>query len=144
MSATNATETALLALIFNATTWNGFAENDTTSPNTQYYISLHTSNPGEGGSQNTGETAYTGYARIAVARTSGGWTVSGDTATNVADIEFGLCTASPGSDLTYVGIGTDVSGAGTLLFSDPLTSSVIMQIGATPIFSAGELDVTCS
>lgn len=144
MSATNATETALLALIFNATTWNGFAENDTSSPNTQYYISLHTANPGEAGSQNTSEAAYTGYARIAVARSGAGWTVSGDTATNAADIEFGLCTASPGSDLTYVGIGTDASGAGTLLFSDALTNSVMMQVGSTPIFSAGELDVTCN
>ena len=144
MSATNATETALLALIFNATTFTGIAENDSGTPYTQFYISLHTSDPGEAGSQNTGETAYTGYARIAVIRDGTGWTVSGDTATNAADIEFGLCTASPGSALTHVGIGSDVSGAGTLLLSAALSSSVTMQVGTTPIFSAGELDITCS
>ena len=144
MSATNATETALLALIFNATTFTGIAEDDSGTPYTQFYISLHTADPGEAGSQNTSETAYTGYARIAVIRDNTGWTVSGDTATNAADIEFGLCTASPGSSLTHVGIGTDVSGAGTLLLSASLSSSVVMQVGTTPIFSAGELDITCS
>lgn len=144
MSATNATEDAILSLIFTATTWDGFAENDTTSPNTQFYISLHTADPGEAGSQNTSETAYTGYARIAVARTTDGWTISSGTATNDADIEFGQCTASPGSNLTYVGIGTDASGAGTLLLSAALTNSITMQVGATPLFSAGELDITCS
>ena len=144
MSATNATETALLALIFNATTFTGIAEDDSGTPYTQFYISLHTADPGEAGSQNTSETAYTGYARIAVIRDNTGWTVSGDTATNAADIEFGLCTASPGGALTHVGIGTEVSGAGVLLLSASLSSSVIMQVGTTPIFSAGELDITCS
>jgi hypothetical protein len=144
MSATNATEDAILSLIFTATTWNGFAENDTTSPNTQFYISLHTADPGEAGSQTTSETAYTGYARVAVARTTGGWTVSSGVVSNDAEIAFGICTASPGSNLTHVGIGTDASGAGTLLFSDALSSSVIMQVGTTPIFSAGELEISCS
>lgn len=144
MSATNAVETAVLQLIFNATTWEGVAENDSTSPYTQYYISLHTADPGEAGSQNTSETTYTGYARIAVTRDGTGWTVSGDTATNTADVEFGLCSASPGNPLTHVGLGTDVSGAGTLLISNALTNSVIMQVGTTPIFSIGELDFTCS
>lgn len=144
MSATNATEDAILSAIFTATTWNGFLENDTTSPNTQFYISLHTANPGEAGSQNTSEAAYTGYARVAVARTTGGWTVTSGACTNDADVEFGQCTASPGSDLTYFGIGTDASGAGTLLFYDPLDSSIEMQVGATPIFSPGELTITCN
>jgi hypothetical protein len=130
MSATNAVEDAILSLIFTATTWNGFAENDTSSPNTSFYISLH--------------TAYTGCARIEVARTTGGWTVSSGTVTNDAEIAFPICSAAPGSNLTHVGIGTDASGAGTLLFSDALSSSVIMQVGTTPIFSVGELDLSCN
>jgi hypothetical protein len=144
MSATNAVETSLLALIFNATTFEGIAQNDGSSPYTEFYISLHTADPGEAGSQNTSETAYTGYARISLVRTNVGWTVSGDNATNASDIEFGLCTAAPGSSLTHVGLGTEVSGAGVLLLTASLTSSVIMQVGTTPIFSAGELDFTCS
>lgn len=143
MSATNAFETAVLALYFNATTHDGFAENDSTSPWTAYYVSLHTADPGEAGSQNTSETAYIGYARISVNRNSGGFTVSGNNVSNAVEIAFGQCSASPGSNLTYFGIGTDVSGAGTLLFSGALTDPITMQVGTTPIFSIGELDVNC-
>lgn len=143
MSATNAVETAILELIFKATTWNGFAENDTTSPNTSYYVSLHTANPGEAGDQTTSETAYTGYARIAITRDGTGWTVSGNAATNAAQVTFGLCTASPGSNISYVGLGTLVSGAGSLLLSNPLDNAIAMQVGTVPIFSIGELEFTC-
>jgi hypothetical protein len=144
MSATNAVEDALLSLIFTATTWDGFAENDTSSPKTAYYISLHTSDPGEAGSQTAGETAYTGYARVSVDRDTDAWTVSSGSCTNDAEIAFPICTASPGSAITHVGIGTDSSGAGTLLFSFALDSSVTMQVGTTPLFSAGELEIQCS
>lgn len=144
MSATNSLETGLLALLFNGDALADLAQNDGSSPQTEYYISLHTASPGEGGSQNTSETAYTGYSRVAVDRDSGGWSVSGDTATNVAAIEFGQCSAAPGSDITHVGIGKSSSGAGTLLFYEALTSSIIMQVGATPLFSAGELDISCN
>lgn len=144
MSATNAFETDLLELIFNGTAITSLADNAASSPYTSYYISLHTADPGEAGSQNTSETGYTGYARIAVTRDTDGWTVSGDTATNAAEISFGQCSASPGSNLTHVGIGTSSSGTGTLLLSAALSSSITMQVGTTPIFSAGELDITCS
>ena len=52
------------------------------------YVSLHTADPDEGGDQTTSETAYTTYARVAVARTAGGWTVSGNTVSNAA-LEIG-------------------------------------------------------
>lgn len=143
MSATNAVETAILELIFKATTWNGFAENDTTSPNTTYYISLHTASPADTGDQTTSEAAYTGYARIAVTRDGTGWTVSGNAATNAAEIAFGQCTASPGGAITHVGLGTAVSGAGSLILYNPLDNPVTMQVGTVPIFSTGELEFTC-
>lgn len=144
MSATNTLEDAILSLLFTATTFDGFAENDSSSPVENLYISLHTADPGEAGSQNTSETAYTGYERQAVARTTSGWTVSSGVCTNDAEIAFPLCSASPGSNITHVGIGTASTGAGTLLISDALSSSITMQVGTTPIFSAGELDITCS
>lgn len=143
MSATNAVETAILQLIFNATTWASMAQNASSSPYTTYYISLHTADPGETGNQSTSETAYTGYARIAVTRDSGGWTISGNAATNFADITFGQCTASPGSAITHVGLGASLTSTGTLLLSNALTSSVTMQVGTVPIFSAGQLSFTC-
>ena len=48
------------------------------------YVSLHTADPGEAGDQTTSETAYTNYARVAVARTTGGWTVTNNAVANAA------------------------------------------------------------
>ena len=39
------------------------------------YVSLHTADPA-GGNQTTSEATYTGYARVAVARTAVAWTVA--------------------------------------------------------------------
>lgn len=142
MSATNSFENQIAALIFNGTAIPNLADNAGTSPATAYYLSLHTADPGEGGSQNTSETAYTGYARVAVARNSGGFTVSGNSATNTALIGFGQVTASPGSDVTHVGLGLGSTGAGTLLGSFALDNPIVMSVGATPIFPIGNYENT--
>lgn len=118
-SFTNGTESALLSLIFNATAWTSIADNTATSPATNLFISLHNADPGEAGSQTTNETAYTNYARVSVARTSGGFTVSGtDPAqvVNAATITFPTCGVT-GDIITHWGIGLASSGAGTLLAS---------------------------
>lgn len=143
MSATNSMESAILSLIFTATTWNNIAENDSSSPATSFYISLHTASPGEAGDQTSNETAYTGYARIAVTRDASGWTVSGNSVTNDAEIAFGQCSASPGSNITYVGLGLSSTGTGTLLLFNELDASIPMTVGTVPIFSATELEFTC-
>lgn len=142
MSAANGLENGILSLIFTATDYGTIADNDASAPATNLYISLHTSDPGESGDQTTGETAYTGYSRVAVARSTSGWTVTNGTVTNDADITFGQCTASPGSAISHVGIGLSTSGTGTLLMSYALDSSITMQVGTTPLFSAGQLDVS--
>ncbi len=144
MSATNSFETALLALIFNGTTIANLAINATSSPATIIYVSLHTADPGDAGAQNTAEAAYTGYARAAVNRNSGGWAISGDEATNVADIIFGQATGGVIADITHVGVGLASSGAGTLLISLALNNTVVMAVGSTPEFGAEELIFTCA
>ena len=126
----------ILALIFNATTWNEIAENDTSSPATNLYLSLHTADPGVGGSQTTN------YARIAVARTTGGWDApSGGATANAALAQFAQCGAS-GATLTHVAIGTASSGTGLVLYAGALTSSLAVANGIQPQFAAGALDVT--
>ena len=100
MSKGNTFEPDLLALIFNATAIANIADNAATSPLTNLYVSLHTADPGEAGSQTTSETAYTGYARVAVARTSGGWTVASGSVSPNANIASGRGTASPGAAIT--------------------------------------------
>ncbi len=121
-SFTNATLTSFLKLLFDATNWANVADNTVTSPATNLYVSLHNADPGETGSQTTSETAYTNYTRTAVARTTGGWTVSGsnpEQVTNAATISFPQCGAT-GDTLTYWGLGLSSTGAGTLLASGPI------------------------
>lgn len=142
MPKSTATCNSLLALIFNATTWNLIAENDSTSPATNLYVSLHTADPGVGNDQTTNETSYTNYARVAVARTTSGWDVPASAATaNAALIQFAQCGAS-GATLTHVAIGTGSSGTGTVLYAGALSSSLAVANGIQPQFAAGALDVT--
>jgi hypothetical protein len=144
MAATTAFGSELLSLILTGTPIPNIADNAASSPITNWYISLHTASPGVGGNQTTNETAYTGYARIAVARDVSGWTVSSAAGDNDAQITFALCSASPGGNITHVGFGTGSSGSGSLKLFGQLTNPITMQIGSTPLFSIGELDFNCS
>lgn len=105
------------------------------------YISLHVADPGEGGSQTTNEASYTSYARVAVARTTGAWSESSGTVSNLAAISFPACTGGTNT-ITHFGIGTDSSGTGTLLYSGALTASLSVSTGITPSFSIGSLTVS--
>lgn len=143
MSATNAFETALLALYFNNTDHANVGDaaglqNSTAAGS--FYISLHTADPGEAGSQTTSEATYTGYARVAVARSGAGWTVSGGNASNAAAVTFGACTAGTNT-ITHFGIGSDASGVGNLFFKGALGASLAVSSGITPSFAIGDLDV---
>lgn len=134
---------SVLALIFNGTAWADIAENDSSSPLTNLYVSLHTGDPGVGNSQLTNEgTIYTNYTRIAVARTTSGWDVpSGAATANAALIQFPQCGAS-GATITHVAIGTASSGAGTVLYAGALSSPLTVSNGIQPQFAAGALDIT--
>jgi hypothetical protein len=132
----------VLALIFNATAWADIAENDSSAPATNLYLSLHTASPGVGNSQLTNETAYTNYVRIAVARTTGGWDVPAAGATqNAALAQFAQCGVT-GATITHVAIGTAASGAGTVLYQGALSSSLAVANGIQPQFAIGALDVS--
>ena len=142
MPKSTATCNSILALIFNATAWADIAENDTSSPAGNLYLSLHTASPGVGNNQTTNETAYTNYVRIAVERTTSGWDVPASGATaNAALAQFAQCGAS-GATITHVAIGTASSGAGTVLYQGALSSSLAVANGIQPQFAAGALDVT--
>ena len=143
MSATNSLETALLALIFENTS-TGLNIGDATglrgsTTAGSVYISLHTADPGETGTQTTSESAYTNYARQAVARSSAGWTATAGVCDNDAAITFPACGVT-GSTITNVGIGSNVSTAGDLYMSG--TASLAVSNGVTPQFAIGSLDIT--
>lgn len=138
MSLANGFENDLLKLIFNATAIANIADNAASSPLTALQMSLHTADPGEAGTQQTSEAAYTSYARVAVNRNSGGWTVATNTVVPAANIDFP--TATGGSETeTFLGIGTASTGAGKLLMSGAITPSIAVTTGTTPRLTTSTL-----
>lgn len=132
MSKSDTFENDFLKLIFNGTAISGLADNAASSPLTNLYLALHTADPGESGLQNTSEVAYTGYSRIAVARTSSGWTVTGNSVSPANPIEFGEMTSGTPGTATYVTIGTASTGGGKVLYRGALTPSVSYNVGVVP------------
>ena len=137
MSKTNTFENELLLLVFNNTdiTLIGDAAGlQNSAAAGSLYVSLHTSDPTDTAAtgQTTGEISYTGYARVAVARTAGGWTVTGNSVSPTAAITFGAMTAGAGGTVTHFGVGTDSSGNGKLLYKGTVSPNIVVSNGVTP------------
>ncbi|CAN7469023.1 hypothetical protein LJR175_003131 [Variovorax sp. LjRoot175] len=122
----------LLKLILQAVAIANLADNAVTSPLTSLYLALHTADPGAGGTQSTNEIAYTGYARVAIVRTAVGWTVTSNTASPAANIDFGEMTAGAGGTVTHVSVGIASSGATKILLRGTLTPNIVVANGVTP------------
>jgi hypothetical protein len=140
----NSAEAALLDLLFLNVDWANVGDasglqNSATAGS--FYVRLHSSDPGEGGTGDTNEISYTGYAPVAVARTSGGWTRSVSTISNTATVQFGECTAGSATATHFsVCVG---SGAGAqIIVSGSLSASRSISAGITPLFNAGTLQAT--
>lgn len=144
MSMSNAAETALLTLLFNNGAWANVGDASGLQPAGtagNLYVALHTADPGEAGVQTTSEATYTGYGRQAIARSGAGFTVSGNTVTNAAQITFGECSA--GSDtITHFSVGLLSTGGGQILYSGQLTAPRSISAGITPIINIGQLSGT--
>lgn len=147
MSKSNTTEQNLLLLVFQNTNWanvgdaTGLRGSSTAG---SLYVSLCTADPGETGTQTTNETSYTNYVRVAVARSSGGWTISGTAPTqaaNTAAVNFAACGVT-GATLTYSGVGSASSSTGELMYSGALSASLAVSNGITPTFAIGGLSCT--
>ena len=76
MSISNTAESAIMKLVFQAIAWANYADNAAVSPETSIAVALHTADPGDAGTLATNEVAYTGYARVNVARSVSGWSES--------------------------------------------------------------------
>ncbi len=136
MSKSNTSENAILALIYNATTWANIANNATTSPLGSLWLALHTADPGEAGSATTSEAAYGAYARVIVTRDNTGFTVSGNTVTLTAAKEFPEATS--GTDLlTHFSVVTSASGAGTVIHRGALSANIQIAAGVRPRLGTG-------
>jgi hypothetical protein len=139
-SITNAFETSLLGLIFNNTDIANIGDAAGLQNSVgagSLYVSLFTTAPSDSSAGT--ECNYTGYARVAVARSAGGWTISGNNASNTAAVTFGLCTAGTNDALAF-GIHTAIT-SGDLLFWGDTTATLSISNGVTPEFAIGVLDI---
>jgi len=131
MSASNTTETDILVLIFNATAWANYADDAAASPQTNVAVGLNTADPGDAGSMSTSESAYTSYARVSVARSALGWTVTAGSVSPVAAITFAAGTGGTGT-VTYFTTGKTGGGAAVVLVRGTVTPNIVTGNGITP------------
>lgn len=117
----------------NVLTWT-FTAGAVTRP-TAWYLALFTTNPAEDGSGTEVSATGTAYARQSVS-----FTVSGNTASNSAAVEFPTATASYGT-VTHVGV-YDASSGGNLIAYAALTTSKAIDTGDVLRIPLGELDIT--
>jgi hypothetical protein len=144
MSASDVFENGLLSLIFENSNYANVGDATGLRGSTTagvFYVSLHTADPTETGSQTASESAYTNYARQSVARSTAGWSVAAGVADNDATITYPTCGVT-GSTVTWCLIGSDVSGAGNHFMNGALAASLAISSGITPSFAAGTLDIT--
>lgn len=142
MPKSTATCNSLVNLLYRATAFANVADNAASGPFTNVYVSLHTADlTASNNTQTDNETAYTNYARQAVARSTGWDAASGGATANAATISFPQCGVT-GATLTHVATGTAVSGSGTVWHYGALNSSLAVSSGITPQFAAGALTIT--
>ena len=136
MAKTTAFANNFLKLIFNATAWVNVADNASASPLTNLYVSLHTADPGVTGDQTTNETTYTGYARQAVARTTGGWSVSNNVVSPVSNIVFPVSTSGTPT-CGYFAIGSASFGAGNRFYNGTVTPNIVVSTSVVQTLTTG-------
>lgn len=124
MSFSNTFETRVLTWVFTASS--------ATRP-TEWHVALYTASPADPGGGT--EVSGGGYARQSVA-----FTVSGDTASNTAALEYPTATAPYGT-VTDVGV-FDAATGGNLIAYAALTTAKTIDTGDVLRVPAGDLDIT--
>ena len=126
MSFSDEFETRVLTWVFT----NGSA----TRPSA-WFLALFTTDPADDASGTEVSTSGTAYARQ-----SATFSVTGDTASNTAAIEFPTATASYGT-VSHVGV-FDASTGGNLIAHAALTTSKAIDTGDVFRVPTGDLDIT--
>ena len=125
MSFVNAFETTVLQ-------WS--LTTDSVTRPTTWYVGLFTSDPTDTGAAGT-EVSGGSYARTAVT-----FSVTGDTASNTAAVEFPAATASWGS-VSHIGVH-DASTGGNILVHAALSTAKTIADGDVFRIPTGDLDIT--
>ncbi len=149
MGMSNASAAHLLALLLENTDWANIGDAGGlrgSSVAGSVYLALHSADPGKTGDQSTNEISYTGYLRLAVARTSGAWTITGTNPTtciNQALLAWAACTGGTATAL-YASIGRASAGAGEIIASGALGASLSISNGIVPTLPIGQLVATAN
>ena len=126
MSFTNTYENHVMDYVFTSTS--------VTRP-TAWYIGLFTADPTDAGTQ-TSEVSGNGYARTSVT-----FSVTNDTATNSAAVEFPAASGGNWGTITHIGVLT-ASSAGDMIVHSALTTAKAINDGDVFRIPTGDLDIT--
>lgn len=141
MSKSNTFENELLLLIYNNTNIANIGDatglRGSSAAGSLYYA-LHSADPGEAGDQTTSELTYTGYARVAKARTSGNFVVTNNSVSPAADVTMPeRSDAGATQTATHFSVGVAASGASKIIHRGALTPNITINQNVTPIIAAG-------
>jgi hypothetical protein len=139
VSKSNTWENQLLLLVFNNTNAANIGDATGLRASTvagSLYLALHTADPGDAGTQATSECTVGGYARVAVARSAGGFTVAANVVTLTAAVDFPEVT-SGSQTVTHFSVGVASSGATAILYSGTLDVSLLCDTGKIPRLKTG-------
>ena len=128
MSLTNAFETHALQYLLTT---------DSLTRPTTWYIALFTSDPTDTGSAGTEATGFD-YARTAVT-----FSVSGDTASNSAAVEFPAASGGNWGTISHIGV-MDASTGGNMIIHSALTTAKAINDGDVFRIPTNDLDITAS
>lgn len=116
-----------LLLVFNNTTIANVGDatglRGTTTAGSLYFA-LHTADPGTSNPQTTNEATYTGYARVAVARSGAGFTVTGASVSPAAAVTFPQGATTDTDVLQFWSVGAASSGTGKVMWSGPIGTNL--------------------
>lgn len=109
-------------LLFHGVTIGNLADDGGQS---NLWMALHTADPGEAGTQGTNEATYGGYARVAVARTTDRWIVTGNKVNPAVAIDFPQNTSTSTGTFTHASVGfTSSSTGGEILLIGTITPNI--------------------
>ena len=123
----------LLDLVLRATAITGIADNTATAPETNHNAALSTALT-DTGTMSTSEAAYTSYARVVIARSTGMDAATGTPASSspAAAITFPAGTVADGETVTHWSLGNPDGGAVVAYFSGTVTPNIVTGDGVTP------------
>lgn len=114
-----------------------------TGGTTDLWMSLHTADPGDAGST-ANEGGYAQYARVAVDRSTGGFTVTSGTsaatasASPVANIDFPQNTSTSTGTFTHFAVNpSSNSGGASQLYNGTISPNINFSQNVTPRLTTG-------